>query len=171
MVTRLGGKRHTQPYECGFGFRWRQSRHEEQAMGAAGWPDPVAVAIAGEVADRGMRRASMYVGQICNRDAITITAGAHILAAAQLMREQHVGYLVVVEPDEAGSIRRPVGVLTDRDIVVGIVARGKDPRIATVRDVMSPDPVTVATTASTSAAAQEMRRMGVRRLPVVGTLG
>jgi CBS domain-containing protein len=113
----------------------------------------------------------MYVGQICNRDAITITARAHVLAAAQLMREQHVGYLVVVEPDEAGSIRRPVGVLTDRDIVVGIVARGEDPRVATVRDVMSPDPVTVATTASVSAAAQEMRRMGVRRLPVVGTLG
>jgi CBS domain-containing protein len=113
----------------------------------------------------------MYVGQICNRDAITITAGAHIFAAAQLMRERHVGYLVVVEPDEAGSLRRPVGVLTDRDIVVGIVARGEDPRVATVRDAMSPDPVTVATTASLSAAAQEMRRVGVRRLPVVCTLG
>ena len=87
------------------------------------------------------------------------------------MREKHVGYLVVIEPDFAGATQRAMGVLTDRDIVVGVVARGADPQHAVVRDIMSPNPVTIALTASISAAAQEMRRLGVRRLPVVGSLG
>jgi CBS domain-containing protein len=113
----------------------------------------------------------MHVGQLCNRNPITIAPLAEVIAAAQLMRERHVGYLVVVERDFAGSTRRPVGVLTDRDIVVDIVARGLDPRATTVRDVMSCNPVTVRLTDTVFDAAQEMRRLGVRRLPVVGSVG
>lgn len=113
----------------------------------------------------------MHVGQLCKRNAITVSPFAEITTAAQLMREQHVGYLVVVEPDFAGATARPVGVVTDRDIVVGIVARGVDPRAVVVRDVMSANPVTIATTDPVEKAALEMRRIGVRRLPVVGSLG
>ena len=113
----------------------------------------------------------MHVGQVCNREAVTISPHAQVALAAQLMREKHVGYLVVIEPDFAGATQRAIGVLTDRDIVVDVVARDLDPRQALVRDVMSPNPVTIALTESISMAAQEMRRLGVRRLPVVGSLG
>ena len=113
----------------------------------------------------------MHVGQLCNRDAVTISPHAKVAAAAQLMRDKHVGYLIVIEPDFAGATQRAIGVLTDRDIVVDVVARGADPRHAAVRDVMSPNPVTIAMTEPVFAAAQEMRRLGVRRLPVVGSLG
>jgi len=113
----------------------------------------------------------MYVGQICNRNPVTISPHAEVAGAARLMREQHVGYLVVVEPDFANSTGRPVGVITDRDIVIDVVARDVDPHAATVRHVMSSNPVTVAVTDSVFMAAQEMRRLGVRRLPVVGSLG
>jgi len=113
----------------------------------------------------------MYVGQICKRNAITIGPLAEADSAAKLMREHHVGYLVVTEPDFAGATRRPIGVLTDRDIVVGIVARGENPRSVLVRDVMSRNPVTISLTDPVAKAALEMRRIGVRRLPVVGSLG
>ena len=87
------------------------------------------------------------------------------------MREHHVGYVVVIEPDFAGSTVRPIGVLTDRDIVVGIVARERDPRSLVVGDVMTENPVVVGQFDSIATAVQEMRRIGVRRMPVVGSVG
>jgi CBS domain-containing protein len=113
----------------------------------------------------------MHVGQLCNRDVVTLSPHAKVASAAQLMRDRHVGYLVIIEPDFVGASQRAIGVLTDRDIVVEVVARGLDPRQVLVRDVMSPNPVTIALTESITAAAQEMRRLGVRRLPVVDSLG
>jgi CBS domain-containing protein len=87
------------------------------------------------------------------------------------MREKHVGYLVVVEPDFTGVTQRPIGVLTDRDIVIGIVAQDGEPRGLTVGDIMTPNPVVVELGDSIAAAVREMRRIGVRRVPVVGSLG
>jgi CBS domain-containing protein len=72
-----------------------------------------------------------------------------------------VGYLVVVEADAAGT-RVPIGVLTDRDIVVSIVARNADPKVFTVGDVMTANPVTVYELDAIEKAMQEMRRIGVR---------
>jgi CBS domain-containing protein len=85
------------------------------------------------------------------------------------MREQHVGSLVVV--DETGKGRVPVGILTDRDIVVAVVAREVDPRALTAGDVMSNDLATVRPTDSAVDALQLMRRRGVRRVPVVAENG
>jgi CBS domain-containing protein len=113
----------------------------------------------------------MYVSQLCKSNVVTIRAADEVTTAAQLMREKHVGYLVVVEPDRGDSRAMPIGVLTDRDIVVSIVARGADPRTFTVRDVMTANPVTVYELDAIEKAIQEMRRIGVRRLPVVGKLG
>jgi CBS domain-containing protein len=94
-----------------------------------------------------------------------------LATAARLMREHHIGYLIVVEPslDEAGFV--PVGVLTDRDIVVSVVAREADPRSLRVGDVMTAKPVTVLTEDSIADALEQMKRVGVRRLPVVGYCG
>lgn len=113
----------------------------------------------------------MNVCEVCSREPVTIRPLADLLTAAKLMREKHVGFLVVVEPAMADGTWRPVGVLTDRDIVVSVVAREIDPRTLRVEDVMTRKPVTVNADASLDAALREMWRVGVRRLPIVGDLG
>ena len=112
----------------------------------------------------------MNVGEVCTRDTVTIRPQEDLVAAAKLMREKHVGFLVVVEPAMADGSWRPVGVLTDRDIVVSVVAREANPRTLRVEDVMTRKPVTVTEDASLDAALSEMWRVGVRRLPVIGDL-
>jgi len=62
-------------------------------------------------------------------------------------------------------------VLTDRDIVVSIIARERDPRSLVVGDVMTENPVVLDRFDSIAAAVAEMRRIGVRRMPVIGELG
>lgn len=115
----------------------------------------------------------MNVGDICRRQITTVTRHTGLLAAAELMREKHVGLLVVIEPgmDPAAPVDkptgRPVGVLTDRDIIVSVVAGGADPQQLTVADVMTREPVTVGVNASIQQALRTMRQIGIRRLPVV----
>jgi CBS domain-containing protein len=109
----------------------------------------------------------MNVAEICVRDVVTVRESDELSKAAGLMRERHVGYLVVVEPKvgESGSV--PIGVLTDRDIVVGVVAKDTDPRTLRVGDLMTRQPVVVNENATLSQALGEMRNIGVRRIPVV----
>ena len=113
----------------------------------------------------------MNVGNICRRHAVTVRPFEELTKAAQLMREKHVGYLVVVEPDAADGLLRPIGVLTDRDIVITVVARETDPRSLRVGEIMTQEPVTVSASESIEKALREMRRMGVRRLPVLDPRG
>jgi len=113
----------------------------------------------------------MNVRELCKREAVTVREFDELTDAAKLMREQHVGYLVVVEPVVSDRGYRPVGVLTDRDIAIGVVARGVDPRSLRVGDLMSRKPVVVDESSSIEAALSEMRRIGVRRLPVVSDGG
>ena len=121
----------------------------------------------------------MNVGKICKRRIITLTARTDLLAAAQLMREKHVGFLIVVEPEPQAQAQaqaqaqygRPVGVLTDRDIVISVVARGADPTLLTAGDVMNREVVMADESDSVEQALRTMRRMGVRRLPVIGSRG
>jgi len=113
----------------------------------------------------------MNVGQLCNTNPISVRRSDELIKAAQLMREKHIGYLVVVDPEVVDQSLRPVGVLTDRDIVVSVVARETDPRALRVGDVMTQQPVTVGSAEPVERALREMRRIGVRRLPVVGQRG
>lgn len=113
----------------------------------------------------------MKVGDICGRNVVTVREFDELAAAAQLMREHHIGYLVVVRPNVADRTVSPVGVLTDRDIVVGIIAQGTDPRTLTAGDVMKREPIVAEEDSSVSAALRQMREIGVRRLPVVGVMG
>jgi CBS domain-containing protein len=110
----------------------------------------------------------MEVGTICQRLVFTIRRSDEVSRAAQLMREKHVGYLVVVEFD---PLARPVGVLTDRDIVVGVVASEVDAKAVRVGDIMTVDPITARESDSVEAALQKMREFGVRRLPIVNDRG
>ena len=113
----------------------------------------------------------MNVGEICRRNVATVRPNDDLMTAARLMRERHVGYLVVVEPATAEKTWRPVGVLTDRDLVVSVMAREADARALRVEDVMSRKPVVVMMSDSVAHAVQEMRRIGVRRMPITGDLG
>jgi CBS domain-containing protein len=109
----------------------------------------------------------MDVGEICARDVVTVTRDATVLDAARRMRERHVGAVVVVE----GVPARPVGVLTDRDIAVGIVAQGvEDIAGLLVGDVLVRGDEEVVTAYEGDSAlwtAWQMRDAGVRRVPVI----
>ena len=113
----------------------------------------------------------MKVGNICRRKAITIRESDDLTAAARLMREEHIGYLVVVEPNPGHATFKPTGVLTDRDIVVSVVGRQADPNTLRAGDVMTRHPVLVEEGSSVGSALHLMREMGIRRLPVVGHAG
>lgn len=86
---------------------------------------------------------------------------ASLVEAAQLMRDRHIGDVLVAEGD------RMLGVLTDRDIAVRAVAEGRDPHTMPVRSVCTTEVVTVGPEDDVSEAVQMMRRHAVRRLPVV----
>ncbi len=113
----------------------------------------------------------MNVGKMCKRNVVTAREGDELNTAAQLMRENHVGYLVIAEPNPAKDMMMPVGVLTDRDIVVSVLAKDANPSAPRVGDIMTRQPVVVGEGKSIASALAEMRRMGVRRLPVVGSVG
>ena len=111
----------------------------------------------------------MNVGTLCQRNVVTVSPTDELSVAARLMRERHIGCLVVVEGSGAGAV--PVGMLTDRDIVVAIIARETESGQLQVGDVMTRNPVSVLESESLSTALRQMRAIGVRRLPVVGKRG
>ena len=84
----------------------------------------------------------MTVGEICNRDVVVVRRDEPVTEAARRMREHHVGDLVVVDEKPGGRV--PVGILTDRDLVIEVIAKGVD--LDTIKI---------------------MRAKGVRRVPVV----
>jgi CBS domain-containing protein len=109
----------------------------------------------------------MNVGQLCQREVVTTRQGEELCAAAQVMRARHVGFLVVVEPVAASGRQRVVGVLTDRDIVVAVLAREIDTRALTVGDVMSREPLLAEESQPVDSVLCLMREVGVRRVPVI----
>lgn len=111
----------------------------------------------------------MPVSAVCNHNVATIDADAGIAEAAKRMRETHVGDLVVTEYREGREI--PIGVITDRDIVIEVVAKAVDADQVKVGDAMSREIVAVHDDNSIDYALQEMQRAGVRRLPVVDSTG
>lgn len=111
----------------------------------------------------------MTVGEFCNREVVFIRRDESIPEAARLMRRHHVGDLVVVE--EQQDRRVPVGIVTDRDLVLEVIAQEVDPNRLTVGDVMSFELVTAREEDSLFDAIKLMRRRGVRRVPVVDRAG
>lgn len=115
----------------------------------------------------------MTIGDICNREVVFVSRDVTVHAACKLMRHYHVGSLVVV--DEAGEVgsshgrRVPVGIVTDRDIVVEVDAMSLDAKVITAGDIMSQDLVTAPESLGLQETIELMRFRGVRRLPVVNT--
>jgi CBS domain-containing protein len=111
------------------------------------------------------------VRDICTKKTVVATPGTTVSAAAQLMRRNHVGTIVVCERKRAGAPQIPVGIVTDRDIVVEVVAPDLRADTITVGDIMDRRLVTVRESESVLEALSIMRHNGVRRLPVTGKDG
>lgn len=112
----------------------------------------------------------MKVGEACNRSVVVVEEDESALAAAKLMREYHVGDLVIVR--STGSPRVPVGIVTDRDLVLEVLALEVDPDSVEVKDLVTSERlVTASEDEEFDSAVQMMRDYGVRRLPVVNDDG
>ncbi len=107
----------------------------------------------------------MSLSRIGSRNVVIVAPDATALDAVRRMAERNVGSVVVVGDG------KPVGILTDRDVVLRLVAKGLDPARTRVADVMSRPLATVTDEGGLSEAAACMREHGVRRLPIVGAGG
>lgn len=107
----------------------------------------------------------MPIGEICTREVVVVGRDDSVLAAAQLMRSSHVGDVLVVEQRDGKRV--PVGIVTDRDVVVEIVATELVPAAITVGDIMAPELAAVKESCGLFEAIQYMRAKGARRLVVI----
>ena len=108
----------------------------------------------------------MHIKEICSRVVVVAKPDTDLREAARLMRDHHVGALVVVEGSDGTP--RPIGIVTDRDIVVEVVAAsGVQPENLRVGDVMSSDLVVAGEHVGVFEAVDLMQDRGTRRLPVV----
>ncbi|MBS0579269.1 MAG: CBS domain-containing protein [Proteobacteria bacterium] len=111
----------------------------------------------------------MKVAEVASAPAFVAHPEQPLVAAARQMRSHQVGALVVV--DAHASQQRPVGIITDRDVVCGQFARSKDLYCLTVGDVMTRNPLTILADSELSEAIQTMSAAAVRRFPVVDASG
>ncbi|MFO7641410.1 MAG: CBS domain-containing protein [Candidatus Competibacteraceae bacterium] len=111
----------------------------------------------------------MSVGQYCNRQPITAERSTEIGEIARIMRREHVGTIVVVERRD--NAEYPVGIVTDRDLVIEVLALSLAPDTITVGDIMSGDLVTAREDDNFWHTLDRMSAKGVRRLPVVNERG
>lgn len=111
----------------------------------------------------------MNIGEICTIQTVTCTRDETVQGAALLMRKHHVGDLIVI--DGAGGQAMPVGIVTDRDIVVSVIALGLDPAGLQVDDIISDDLLTCREDDDVYETIEHMRLRGIRRVPVVNGAG
>ena len=116
-----------------------------------------------------MRARSTSVSDYCVRSVVTAERDTPVARCARMMHDEHVGCVVVVESRDGRRV--PVGMLTDRDIAIEVVAFGIDPAALTAGDVMTGDLATIRAHDDLLAALAVMREHGVRRLPVVDSHG
>ena len=105
----------------------------------------------------------MRIRDLMTSDPVTCGPDTAIVAAARLMADRDIGAIPVLD----NGSRRPIGVITDRDITTRIVAKGENPGDLTVRDAMTSETVTVTADTTVEDASREMSEKQVRRLIVV----
>jgi len=116
-----------------------------------------------------MRARTLLVRDVAVHSPVTVQPEESITECARRMHTEHVGCLIVVE--QADGIPIPIGVLTDRDITIEVVAFGLDPSAMTAGDIMSESPGVVEEDDDILQALATMREHGARRLPVTGSNG
>jgi signal-transduction protein with cAMP-binding, CBS, and nucleotidyltransferase domain len=108
----------------------------------------------------------MNISTLCRRDVVSVPASASIRDAAAAMRDEHVGALAVTDPYQPGRV---VGIVTDRDLVVELLAAGRPADGQAVGAVCQGTLAGVPAGASLQDAVLAMHRAGVRRLLVTGS--
>lgn len=111
----------------------------------------------------------MLAGEYCNRDVVMVGKTESIVKAAKLMRQDHVGDVLVVEPRNGERV--PVGILTDRDIVIEVIAEEADLNELMVQDIMSFKLITSNENDDLMVTIKRMRINGIRRIPIVNQAG
>ncbi|HEX4984640.1 MAG TPA: CBS domain-containing protein [Burkholderiales bacterium] len=111
----------------------------------------------------------MSIGDLCSREVVCAGRDTSVSTAARLMREYHVGSIVVV--DEQEGRRRPAGIVTDRDVTVAVVAPGLDPQVIQIGDLIGSELVCVPEDAGVAKVVDLMRRKGLRRIVVTDASG
>lgn len=111
----------------------------------------------------------MPIGEFANREVVVVQAQDTVSEAARLMRQHHVGAVLVVQMRDGKRI--PVGIVTDRDLVVEVMATELDPDVITVGDIMAPHLFAVKEDLGVFESIQHMNARGVRRLPVTDESG
>jgi len=106
----------------------------------------------------------MNIEEVCSRTVVVAVPGTSVQEGARMLREHHVGALVVIDGRESSC---PVGIVTDRDMVVEVLAMGVDPTKFTVSDLMTGDIVTVSNSEGVIETIRRMKEEGVRRVVVV----
>jgi CBS domain-containing protein len=111
----------------------------------------------------------MEVGEICSRVVVFIGRNESVADAARLMRKHHIGSLVVADKKNGRLV--PAGMITDRDVAVGVVALGLDAEKTPVEGAMKAELARVREEEDVGRALELMRAHAVRRLPVVDASG
>jgi CBS domain-containing protein len=116
----------------------------------------------------------MFVGKLCTREVVIVEPQEHVVDAARLLAKHHIGCLVVVRRSvgDEGDATVPVGIVTDRDIVLRAVAKGvRYLESCLVEDVMSPQLLTAYDDEDLYDVLKQMRSRAVRRVPVLDRNG
>ncbi|KTD56988.1 CBS domain protein [Legionella santicrucis] len=107
----------------------------------------------------------MIVGEYCNRDVVVINCNESVKNAAELMRHHHVGDLVLL--DEQKNKKIPIGIVTDRDLVIEVMAAGIAPESLLIKDIVTEPFSSIFENDNLLDALELMHSKRIRRLPVV----
>lgn len=107
----------------------------------------------------------MYLRKITKKKVVTVGPKETVVKAARLMEKKNVGSVVVIHN------KKPVGIITDRDIAVRVVAKNADGDSTVVEDVMTKNIVTGREGQRAAELAKVMHDHGIRRIPIVGKRG
>lgn len=112
----------------------------------------------------------MQIGEICSREVHVVRREEALVEAVREMVSGHIGAIVVVAPVGRDTVR-PVGIITDRDVVNAQIDLSTDMFSLTAGDVMTPDPLTIEETCGLAEGIAQLTARGVRRAPVVDAAG
>jgi len=109
----------------------------------------------------------MSLETLCRREIVCVDVNTVVLEATGMMEEMNVGSVVVIQND------RPVGMVTDRDVVLRVVNKKLDPAAVKVGDIMSLEVVTLKQSTGLYEALEQIKESGsrVRRFPIVDDNG
>ena len=111
----------------------------------------------------------MRIGDLCTREAYCVSSDAPLLEAVREMHRRHIGAVVVV--GQGAAAERPVGIVTDRDVVRAEMTRRADVFSLTAGEAMTVDPLVLEESCSLAQGINRLRHRGVRRAPVVDARG